>query len=426
MISVKKYNQMSSDEKTDVVIRVADYVENVLPLLVSAGRSIGKEEIEDFKNGIFLLSMFPQYNSFCMQADRIRSDYHQYIGRMKYLFGLLKASIASEMTVKAPNGESVIILQQSQTLRRGRPTASESEQLKKNKEEAARAAAISRLTGNRITTSEPAPIQERESDTHRRKRDEEPTLFDSAFGADTTSSEYESSQALYSDSIDSSQLPRLRSLMWLMPDPLVVKVKSLRDLYAERSTESEKAKLMFEQGTSSADMVSHTHRTKELNTIITDIFIEVDKHIAFMYVMLTDVNDNWCNVRTKYNNSIGAKDNSSFVACVNALKPYVLKVSGCTDSIDKNCEWYSNTLSKCKRLEAERIARETKDPEKDAEMHKMDAYIRRKDVKATEARLKKMKDYRAKLSEMGADADSLAAYDVFISSCESTIASLKQ
>ena len=86
----------------------------------------------------------------------------------------------------------------------------------------------------------------------------------------------------------------------------------------------------------------------------------------------------------------------------------------------------SDTLAACRKEEELRIARETRDPEKEKEMHKMDAYIRRKDVSASPKRLATMQQYRAKLAEMGADADSLAAYNVFISAVAAEVEKQEQ
>lgn len=446
------YQQLSSDEQTALIHQIAEYRNTVLPRLVAYGKTVPQAEIPAIIQGADYLAYWPQYASFADKAHHATSSLHRIVYSLQYLMGILSDELSAEMTVNTPDGRRVIVLSQSQTLRRGRPTAAESEQRRRDEEAAARAQALAHLTGHAISTSDAAPVDtSRPSDTSRRKQDTEPDLFAAAVAEAVHSSSAESdksdnaeqrasvdnpddsSHSSYSSSIEapvlastfdldpSSTLPRLRELRWAMSDILSTSVSELRDLYAVRATESNAAKNLLQQGASIAEMSGHTQAAKVAERRIVHILREVDAQMAWLYVMLTEVNRKWDNnILERRSSQLGIHSDK----LISMLRPYALKAAGRTgavDSVTLKSDWFDKTLDSCRKANDAAIAAATRDPEREKEFHRMDAYIRRKDGKPTEARLQKMREYRDRLREMGADEDSLAAYEVFINAVASSI-----
>lgn len=432
VIIPKPFRNMTSEEQTTHLTRIDEYINTSLPYLISRGRSINTSDRDLFHEGLLLLGAFPQYASFCITLQKVRSDYDQYIKSMAHQFDLLIKQLSDQYTVRTHDGQHVVIIQQSQLLRRGRPTQAESDQRRRVELATAHADAISRLTGARVSTPDPAPISDRVSDTSRRHKDNEPSLFDAIVSTSDSESpapeqhcsgspsptsptpapEQHCSGSLppsdvASSTPDAQSSPSLQSLrFWIpiLPSDIASDVRSIRDIRAELSSESERAKIIFEQGGEISDIEPHTHRAKQLHTQLMQIYRDVDEYLAYIYVMLTEVNKEWNSIPDKY---LKATD-ECFEKLIGRLKPYAVKMSASSDS------WFDNTLASARQAEAARVAKESRDPEKEKEMHKMDAYIRRSDLAHTERHLNKMRDYRNRLADMGADADSLAAYDVFI------------
>lgn len=413
------FNQLSSADQTAHIAAVNEYINNTLPALRAKGRSLSSSDIKDFHRGIDLLAVFPQYSVFCAQLKGIRCDYPQYIATLEHKFSLLTQQLLQQFTAITPSGEHVIVLNQTQSLRRGRPTQAESEQRKREEEAAAQAEAVSQLTGARISTSEPAAIQERDSDTSRRK-DDGPDLFDAAIQTEINENETsevpESSAPINETNHTRVVMQNLRDWLHVLPAELASRVRALRDVRAEMASEAERAKLIFEQGGTPEQMQPHTQRAKELQRDINDLYSDIDQYLGGMYLMLTEVNPEWEGLAAKWLKATGEPlEKLTF-----RMKPYAEKMNAAHDN------WLRDTLAACRQEEERRIARETRDPEKEKEMHKMDAYIRRKDVNASPKRLATMQQYRAKLAEMGADADSLAAYDVFINAVAAEVEKQEQ
>ena len=408
------YVSMSADEQTAYIASVNEYINTTLPKLIAAGRSLSTAQIGQFREGLTLLAAFPQYRMFAIRSYSIRSDYDQHIATMAHQYSMLVQHLSDLMTVRTPEGNRVVVLQQTQSLRRGRPTQAESEQRKREEQAAAKANAVAELTGATISTQDAAPIEERESDTSRRKKDEEPDLFDAAVQEEITlpSASLNSASDKTTPEPSETPLPSLREWMHILPDTLASQVRDLKNVRAEMASESEQAKLILEHGGTVADMQEHTQRAKELDRQINDLYADIDQYLGKMYVMLTEVNPEWGKLVAKHQKQTG----EPLEKLCAKMKPYAKKLS-------EKEGWFDTTLEACRKMEADRVAAETRDPEKEKEMHKMDAYIRRKDLKPSAKRLANMRQYRDKLAEMGADADSLAAYDVFIAAVEKECAS---
>lgn len=409
----KNYRQMTNDEQIEVIKQVADYIHTDLPKLQSLGMAFDAEAQNTFFRGVKILSVFESCRSFCAQTSNLCANWDQYTNRMAYLFNIVKKRIASEMQIEN-RGQKVIVLPQSQSLRRGRPTEYESRQREKDRQLAERAQAISLLTGAKLATQESAPIDtNRPTDTSRRKEGEQ-DLFGSAIEAEISSTEetQTSDSSLCSVKDDSSNkeqdttsVPTLKSLrewIWLMPSTMADKVKNLRDTIGQRDYEAQQAKMMAERGESETEIQMHTIAARDINMDIRDLYADIDDLLGLYYVMLTKVNKDYGKLAVKY------EKHGGYDVLVNDLLPYYTKMSESKEG------WADNALIRAQAMEAKRVADETKNPDIEKEIHKIKAYFKRTDMKISAKRLNVLKDYLVRAEELGIDADTIEGFKVII------------
>lgn len=247
---------------------------------------------------------------------------------------------------------------------------------------------------------EAAPIAERESDTSRRKKDE-PDLFSAA-----VDSEVRDAMPSGDNAAQPEELKSLREWAWCLPDPLPDQIKMLRDMRAEMANESEQAKNMMLAGAAESEIAEHARRAKEINFEIRDIYAKVDETLACYYVILAKLNKEYGKLAERY------EKHGGYDVLVNDLKPYYDKF----DDADKG-----KLSAKAEKMNAAYIAATTRDPEKEAKFHRIDAYFRRKDVKPSQKRLDKMREYYQQAVELEGDADTLAGFQAFIEACEAEL-----
>ena len=446
----KEYRFMTPDEQVDLITRVAAYTNDVLPALTKLS-AFSNEQKEQYREGVALLSHFDVGRRFAHDAATISTGFRQHTNRMSYLFSIVKRNLARELNVATSASEQVIVLTQSQSLRRGRPTAAESEQRERERNESARATAVAALIGARVATTEAAPVADRPSDTSRRK-DDGPDLFSSAIQAEIDAATVLASSAAGSPttvlaaspagslatvpaaspagslasvpaaspagsptitspaSISQGRvtpasspnagttpdaLKSLREWAWLLPDPLATRVKHLREIRNELAIESETAKRLFAQGAEQPVIAVHTQRAAELNRDLASIYSDVDNTLAYYFIMLNEVNAEFGGIAAKYEKQGG------LTVLLNDLKPYFDKAAA-----DES--WYTNTLSRCQKDNDAAIAAAQRDPEKEKAIHKIKAYFSRKDVKISETRIQRMTQYYDEAQSLGCDSDTLA------------------
>lgn len=392
------YRELTAEEQIDLIEQVSDYIRQDIPQLLACGRSFKSDDVARFNRGLGLLEYFQPCRSFVSDARTIQTGYDQYTNRMIYLLDFIKRELASEMQVRTANGEEVIVLPIQQSLRRGRPTAAESEQREREKKDSARAEALAKLTGARIVNADPAPIANRESDTSRRKK-EEPNLFSAAVDAATTGE-------TKTEENTPEELKSLREWLWCLPEQQALAIKNLRQTRADIAAESELAKRMMENGESESAIAEHTRKAKALMSDVRDLYASVDKTLAIYYIILTDYNKDYENLATRY------EKHGGYDVLVNDLAPYYSRFSG--EEVEK-------LKAKAMKLNEAWVAKTTRDPEKEAKLHRIDAYFRRKDVRASNSRLNKMREYFAEAEKLGVAEDVLEGYKVFIAACEAEL-----
>ena len=401
-METKDYNALSHDEQIDVIEQLAEFLNQDAKVLRSAGRFFNDEQKELYFKGVAILAYFPQCRMFYNVAKNASGNYDQYANTLMHQLTLMSNEIASAMQVSTINGETAIYAGQSQSLRRGRPTAAESEQREKEKKANEKAQAIARMTGMKIATTESMPVAERESDTSRRKKEEE-NLFDAAVAEQVKTNDAGEDNV---PQFDKSELKALREYNFMYPESLGIQVKSVKDLRAEQAHHWEKAKLLMETGADEWEIAEHTEKAKALNDKLVRIFAEFDKTLALYYVMLTKVNKDYGKFAQKY------EKNGGYDVLVSNLQPYYYKLIG----EDRQNE--EILLERAKVLEEKRKAEEERDPEVEKELHKIRTYFSRKDVMMSQERLNEMRVRRQRAEELGVDSDTLAGYDTVIRKAE--------
>lgn len=400
------YREMTPEAQVNVIEQVADFFQKDLPRLVACGRVLGKADMARYEAGISLLELFPKFHSFCVIARGANSNLDQLVNRMSYLFNILKKDLLNEMPVCTVGGDQVINMAQAQLLRRGRPTAQESERRAREALDARRASVLSRLTGAKVATIEAAPIDEnRESDTSRRKADA-PDLFDQAV-EEATSVEVAPIGGYVGGDVP---LKSLREWVWILPSDLADSVCRLKDILSERAVESETAKRLLADGADTAEIAAHTARAKELNQAVADVYAAFDNWLSLCFVMLSEVNPEYGSMAKRYEKRGGLN------ALLSDLKPYADKMAR------NDPEWHEKALASAMRMEADRAEAESRDPEVEKLLHSIKTYFSRTDVKPTQSRLAGMKARYAKAAELGCNADVLAGYQVLIDDLEKRLA----
>ena len=403
------YRSLSAPEQNKIIERISAYRRSSV-YLSPIPRFLSAEQQQFVREGAHILLHFPN----CIQSVQpilSRSSLSDRDAkRVFYLIEMISKELASEMAVTTPSGDNVILLSQSQALRRGRPTTQESEQRRAEQQQRARAEALSNLTGNPIVQPEPAAVDNnRPTDTSRRRT--EPDLFSSAVSSAIDSASSAPVPEASPSGSPSESLKALREWAWILPADLQANVKAMRDMRSRLASHSEQAKLLLEQGARQADIAEHTLAASRINEEIAATYEGIDRHLAVMYIMLSGVNAEYGNYAERY------AERGGLPALLADLKPYYDKLTVCDGGADNAV----NLLAKARRLEEARIARETRDPEKEKRIHAIKAYFTRKDVKASAARLEKLRAYFEEAKQLSIDDDTLSVFQLIINDCESSL-----
>lgn len=412
----KLYKSMSQDEQVELIGKIADYVNKDLPVLLQT-RVFRKEDKEKFFRGVALLAYFPQCLSFYNLAMNTVSNFPQFTNTLANQFRSISRALSAGTQMRSADGGTVVVIQKPQQLRRGRPTEAESRQREEEKQKEARAMAIASLTGAKVAVAEAEAVEERESDTSRRKA-QEADLFSQAVESEISPTEFDVNDPSPIQTVTELEpgveLKNLKAWSWILPEPLATNVGLVKGIRADIAANSERAKQLMLDGADEMQIKVYTEKAKELNRTLDEIFYGVDMHLAIDYVLLTEVNKDYGKWAERYAKRGG------YDVLVADLKPYYDKLT--TPMADGKCLMpFEALLAHAQKLEDARIKAETKDPAKEKEIHAIKSYFSRKDVKPSEARLKAMKERYERAKELGVDADSLAGFDVFIAKMESDL-----
>lgn len=394
----RDYRTLDSAEQIRIIKAFADYQHDKLPT-ITGKRFLSPDEQRTFREGVDILRNFYQCWQFCDQADRAQGNLSQHVSRMEYIIKLINKSLQKEMHTANINGEQVIVYAKMQSLRRGRPTEAESLARKQEQELAARAEAISALTGARVAAVDAAPLPERDSDTSRRKP-QEPDLFSAAIdseinGDNATVPGASAAGAVLGSTPDEQK--SLREWKWCLPEALANRINSIRDIRTRIASESETAKRLLESGAKPSDIEPHTLAARNYQEELGNLYDAVDEQLAILYYILTKCDKDYLRLAERY------KDRGGYDVLVRDLKPYYDKLA----DIDNRAQ----------RIYDAYVIKTTRDPEKEKQIHNIKAYFGRKDVSPSANRLQKMREYYAQAQTLGVDSDTLAGFQVHIDAC---------
>lgn len=407
---------MTHDEQVKLIGSIAEYVNKELPALLQV-KVYRKEDKEVFFRGVALLAHFPQCRPFYNLARNTVSNFPQFTVTLANQFRSISRVLSAGAQVRSTDGGGVIVIQKPQLLRRGRPTEAESRQREEEKQREAKAMAIASLTGAKVAIAEAEAVEERESDTSRRKAQED-DLFSQAVESEITPTDFDANDPSPVQTVTELEpgveLKNLKSWSWILPEPLATNVGLVKGIRADIAANSERAKQLMLDGADEMQIRVYTEKAKELNRELDDIFFGVDMHLAIDYALLTKVNKDYGKWAERYARRGG------YDVLVADLKPYYDKLT--TPMADGKCIMSAeDVLAHAEKLEDARIKAETKDPAKEKEIHAIKSYFSRKDVKPSAERLQKMKEKYERAKDLGIDADSLAGFEVFIAKVESDL-----
>lgn len=409
----RDYRTLDSAEQIRIIKAFADYQHDKLPT-ITGKRFLSPDEQRTFREGVDILRNFYQCWQFCDQADRAQGNLSQHVSRMEYIIKLINKSLQKEMHTANINGEQVIVYAKMQSLRRGRPTEAESLARKQEQELAARAEAISALTGARVAAVDAAPLPERDSDTSRRKP-QEPDLFSAAIAdavnGDTTATvPGASASGAAPGSSDPDNKKSLREWKWCLPEALANRINSIRDIRTRIASESETAKRLLESGAKPSDIEPHTLAARNYQEELGNLYDAVDEQLAILYYILTKCDKDYLRLAERY------KDRGGYDVLVRDLKPYYDKLATATVP-EASASGKPTIDQRAQRIYDAYVIKTTRDPEKEKQIHNIKAYFSRKDVSPTANRLQKMREYYAQAQTLGVDSDTLAGFQVLIDAC---------
>ena len=132
-------------------------------------------------------------------------------------------------------------------------------------------------------------------------------------------------------------------------------------------------------------------------------------------MLLTDVNKDYANLAARYEKKGG------YEVLLNDLRPYYEKLISCVGEQGTEGTVRQALLAKANKMNEAYKTSESRDTERAKELHSIKSYFTRKDVSPSPARLSKLKTYYERAKELDADADTLSAFEVFISKTEEDI-----
>ena len=198
---------------------------------------------DTFREGMSLISIFPQTTSFINERNRFR-DYNRQAPSLKRWLTSLIASAQKQLQRSSADSRRLSVNDAHAVLstprRVGRPTKQQQEVRKE-------AEAVAKQEQDRIN----------------------PSLF----------GEFASPASLR---------PHLDQLSWLMSDSLRTAVENLRDTRRQFEDAQHAAKLLAEHNATEEEIAQHAQEAIRLNAIIEDIYVAVDREMAE------------CSVRLKY------------------------------------------------------------------------------------------------------------------------------
>lgn len=298
-LNVKLYQQMTTAEQLEYITDLSKFAKEKLPRLEKLGDAWEQADRKDFETGLQLISAFGFARDYCSQS-LFYGDYNRRVSRISYYLNRIKKEIAKGNALKGADGETLAFVPALKQVRhRGRPTKEEKAQMEAEKANegemslaSQKALAIANLLGlgSNIVTE----VQQREKTDAEKVAEVKQKQSDSATTSSPTSSSQLDLFTQIGKTMDqekgqdmSYRLPLQQIKCYLSPD-LAAKVDQVRELRASFASNSERAKLLAEQGAKSEDIAPYAQVAHDLNDKIENIYAAVDKELAMVYGRLRD------------------------------------------------------------------------------------------------------------------------------------------
>lgn len=284
-LNAKLYQQMTTAEQLEYITDLSKFAQEKLPRLEKLGDAWEQADRKDFETGIQLISAFGFARDYCSQS-LFYGDYNRRVSRISYYLNRIKKEVAKGNALKGVDGETLAFVPALKQVRhRGRPTKEEKAQMeaeKANEGEMSlanqKAFAIANLLGlgSNIVTE----VQQREKTTATTSSPTSSSQLDLFTQIGKTMDQEKGQDMNY-------RLPLQQIKCYLSPD-LAAKVDQVRELRASFASNSERAKLLAEQGAKSEDIAPYAQEAHDLNDKIENIYAAVDKELAMVYGRLRD------------------------------------------------------------------------------------------------------------------------------------------
>lgn len=388
MENMKLYKNMTVEEQYRWITDFTSYTEEKLPVLCALGDAWEASHIKSLEDGLKLLQAF-QYCRDFVEKTLLFRDFSRRIDRVQFYVNMIKKEISGGVVMKGSNGQTMAYVPSLQpaSRRRGRPTKEEAAAANSPEWEAEqkKVEAIAKLTGS-VYVKEVSPA------------------IPVTAAANPVATVAPLVELPIIQAINSSQGEvklHIDQLLWLLSDALKEETKKIQGLRAVAANEAEQAKALEKNGVDSAVIEPHTRASAEAQKEYRAIYHQIDCELATLYV------------RLKEDNLYGGlqaqmeQGGSTLDSLLAVLLPYYEKLGGADfapiATLGANTDGVAQPVAPVETPEQEEL-RKAKEALKSKELHNIQTYMNRKDLKPSANRIEKMKDGIEKMKTYGEDA----------------------
>lgn len=394
MEKAKLYKDMTVEEQYRWITDFTSYTEEKLPVLCALGDAWETSHIKSLEDGLRLLQAF-QYCRDFVEKTLLFRDFSRRIDRVQFYVNKIKKEISAGVVVKGSNGQTMAYVPSLQpaSRRRGRPTKEEAAAANSPEWEAEqkKVEAIAKLTGSVYVKEVPPVIPV--------------TAVANPVATVAPLVELPIIQAI--NSSQGEVKLHIDQLLWLLNDALKEETKKIQGLRAVAANEAEQAKALEKNGVDSAVIEPHTRASAEAQKEYRAIYHQIDCELATLYV------------RLKEDNLYGGlqaqmeQGGSTLDSLLAVLLPYYEKLGGADfapiATLSANTDGVAQPpVAPVETPEQEEL-RKAREALKSKELHNIQTYMNRKDLKPSVNRIEKMKENIEKVKSYGEDATEYEA-----------------
>ena len=393
MTENKEYKKMTPEEQLKWLTDFSTFSNSKLPVLAQLGDAWETAHYKTFEEGLKLLNAFTYCREF-VKSSMLYQDYSRRVSRMTWMVERIKKDLGHGVVMKGIDGERIVYVPTTTAGRhRGRPT----------KEEAAAAAAAeaenkveedkSRKIAEIFGATQMEKVPEREPNNEellKEKRKQEaatPSLFQDMETAPQKTTPV--------DLAISSNRLHLDQITFLLTPETAQEVRRIREIRTSLSSAAERAKLLAEQGATSATIAPYADKAAELTKAVENIYLKVDSELARLYILMPM--DNTLDGHREAVEAQHLTDRD----LLTMLKPYYDKRKS------EDAEFEKKVIEKFEASRPEVVAARKAEAKKKSEINALRKYIMRTDKKPTQTRIDGIRERIERLKELGEDVSAL-------------------